>query len=263
MTAALKEFQENGFTVLRGLLPGNEIARIFADIEQVFDQALSFQGKDPSELASADEKYLYLKAKHPELKSHCYNILCMLDAIVTALSRPEVIDFGRELYQSPLLSGPAQIRIDDSSDDRLLPFHQELEMVSLLTLNCWVPLVDVNDEVGTLGVQPGSHKQGLRKHHRLQSSNEYWSLAPGVVDADKVIALDLKAGDYVLFHPFLYHGSLPNKSDRIRWTMAARWSEISHAPYLRHGEAALVMDRNPDPNSPGVDFVRRYLAVDR
>jgi len=86
-------------------------------------------------------------------------------------------------------------------------------------------------------------------------------LGDGVVDEGKVVALDLKAGDYVLFHPFLFHGSLPNRSQGIRWTMATRWSEINHVPHLRHKDAALTMTRNPDPASPGADFVAQYLAA--
>jgi phytanoyl-CoA hydroxylase len=256
----INEFRENGFTVRKGLLSKERIASMFADISAIFDQALSGQGENPADYPSVDEKYLVLKEKYPALKAHCYDLIHSLDAIVTALSHDEVVAFGRQVYDTPLLAGPMQMRIDDPSDDRLLPWHQELEQFSLRTLNCWLPLRDVNAEVGTLAVVPGSHKEGLVDHHLVEIPHTYWSLPSEVIDDDKVIMVDLEAGDALLFDPFLFHGSMENPSNQIRWTMVVRWSEITHVPYLKDANADKVMARNPDAASPGAGFVESYKS---
>jgi phytanoyl-CoA hydroxylase len=257
---SVSDFRESGFTVRKGLLSKERIDNLFADISAVFDQALAGQGENPDDFPSVDDKYLALKAKYPALKAHCYDLIHHLDGIVTALSTREVIEFGREVYDSPLLAGPMQIRIDDSEDDRLLPWHQELEQFSLKTLNCWLPLRDVNAKVGTLAVVPGSHKQGLVPHHIVEIPHTYWSLPQEVIDDEKVVMVDLEAGDALLFDPFLFHGSQTNPSNNIRWTMVVRWSELTNVPYLKHADASLKLARNPDPTSPGTEFVQAYQS---
>ena len=156
----------------------------------------------------------------------------------------------------------AATKFDDGSDDRLLPMHQELEQLSLLTVNLWMPLKDVGPGKGGLRIIKGSHKHGLRKHQVCPESGGYY--LPENLDyvAGDIITLELGAGDALMFHPFLIHGSEINKSREVRWTIAARLSETTTCPFLRSEHASLYMERNPDPKSPGNEFVSQYLNKD-
>lgn len=263
MTQIDDDYDRNGYAVFRGLLSNDSISDIFDQIERVFDTSLSAIGERITDHAGVDAKYLQLKTRHPEIKAHCYNVLGMLHGVRHALSNETVLAFGRKLYGTPLLAGYMQVRIDDPSDDRLLPMHQELELMSLMNLNIWIPLTDTGGNRGGLRVVPGSHRSGLHVHHRVEEPQNYWSLPLSLIDEERVVTLDLAAGDALVFHPFLFHGSVPNSSSTIRWTLVGRWSELNHVPYLRSARASMSMDRNPDPTAPGNQFVRQYLATSK
>jgi len=70
----IREFKDNSFTVRKGLLSKACIARLFANISEIFDQALLSEGADPSRYADVDQKYFALKELNPEFKSHCYDL---------------------------------------------------------------------------------------------------------------------------------------------------------------------------------------------
>lgn len=260
MTFDLAHYERDGYATIPNILNDDEIREVFAQIERVFDQALAAQNDAGSPRSSLEDKYRRLKTQHPVLKSHCYDVLGQLDTVQAALSKPQLIDAGHTIYGSPLLAGYRQVRIDDQSNDRLLPMHQELELLSLFNLNIWLPLVDLDAEGGGLRVQPGSHKNGLIRHRLVEEPQRYWSVPDHAVDSSKVTTIALRAGDALIFHPFLFHGSLGNQSDRIRWTLVGRWAEIRHLPYIRDPNAKKFMDRNPDPSAPGNDFVKGFLA---
>ncbi|MGE4220037.1 MAG: phytanoyl-CoA dioxygenase family protein [Alphaproteobacteria bacterium] len=257
------EIQENGFAIIRGAFSKDAIGQIFADIAQMLDIALRSAGIEPDKQASVDEKYLRLKDGAPRLKGHAYDLLGRLDSVQRAIWSSPISQVGRTLYSTPLLLGPVQIRIDDSSNDRLLPMHQELEQISLLSINFWLPLVDVAPGAGTLRIVPGSHRRGLRPHVRLAELAHYFSLDPAEYAGETTETLTMSAGDLLLFHPFLFHGSDRNSGTHIRWTLVSRLTELNTCPYLRSADAPLIMDRNPDPSAPGNDFVRDFAPSSR
>ena len=262
ITVIANEIQSEGYSIVRKVLTSQCIDQIFSDINSIFDISLQSAGINVPTAESIDAKYLALKNSVPNLKSHAYDLLGRLNTIQEAVWRSRISRVGREIYKMPLLIGPVQVRIDDGSDDRLLPMHQELEQLSLLTVNLWMPLKDVGPGKGGLRIIKGSHKHGLRKHQVCPESGGYY--LPENLDyvAGDIITLELGAGDALMFHPFLIHGSEINKSREVRWTIAARLSETTTCPFLRSEHASLYMERNPDPKSPGNEFVSQYLNKD-
>jgi len=251
------EFSENGFTIIRDFLPQSGVQAILEDIRAVIAHCAEAAGIDHDDGDSLDELYLRVKTKNPALKSHCYDIICRLDSLHRALGHPIVDVMGRAVYRTPLVRGPFQIRIDDKSNDRILPMHQELEQISLLTLNIWLPLVPISEGSGGLRVIPGSHTRGPVRHLPASGDINYASLPPESWDGEDTIDLEMNAGDALLFHPFLFHASLPNRKDRVRWVAVARFNELGTMPYLRDADAPLIMKRNLEPGDPGTDFLQR------
>lgn len=251
------EFSENGFTIIRDFLPQAGVLAMLADIRAVVAHCADAAGIDHDAGDSLDALYLRVKSKNPTLKSHCYDIICRLDSLHRALGHQVVDAMGRAIYGTPLVRGPFQIRIDDKSNDRILPMHQELEQISLLTLNIWLPLVPISEGSGGLRVIPGSHKRGPVPHLPPSGDINYASLPPESWDGSPTIDLEMNAGDALLFHPFLFHASLPNRKDRVRWVAVARFNELGTMPYLRDPDAPLTMKRNPQPDDPGAGFMPR------
>jgi hypothetical protein len=78
----------------------------------------------------------------------------------------------------------------------------------------WCPLVDTDEENGTLHVIPGSHRwvSGLR------GSGAFPDVADDVADllAEQRVVVPLRAGEAIVYDAAVLHGSTPNTSDRPR-----------------------------------------------
>jgi ectoine hydroxylase-related dioxygenase (phytanoyl-CoA dioxygenase family) len=150
---------------------------------------------------------------------------------------PRLLNLMRLILGKNILLDFTQVRIDDSQNDRLLPFHQEMfGQMSRTCLTAWAALRDVTVEGGALRILPGSHKKGFVPHRFYPEFNNYHGVAE-TVPADKVIHLTASAGDIVVFHPLLFHASSPNQLDQIRWTFITRYNPIAELPYLEDENA--------------------------
>ena len=257
----IKSFKKNGYSILRNAIPKNEIRQMFRDFSYVFDISLRSLGIKTN-AKSCDKKYEILKKSNLILKSHCYDVLGMLDKVQEITNNEKILKFSKSISSSPLCKQSVQIRIDDPSNDRMLPLHQELELLSLLGVAIWIPLVDTNSQIGGLRVVPGSHKMGVKKHLTRDQTKDGYNKVIWNEDKNKIKHLSVKKGDVVVFHPLLFHGSMPNKSKNARWTLVYRLCDIKFMPYLRSEKAKMFMDRNPDVKSPGNEFLSKFLKND-
>jgi ectoine hydroxylase-related dioxygenase (phytanoyl-CoA dioxygenase family) len=115
--------------------------------------------------------------------------------------------------------------------------HQDIAgMKTDSCVTCWVPLVDTNELQGGLRIVPRSHLLGPLKHE--WNTNKWGMKAHEVCEMDlwenKVVStLSIDAGDALVFHSCLVHGTAENKSKQSRWTFVARYDEVRDLRYLR------------------------------
>jgi ectoine hydroxylase-related dioxygenase (phytanoyl-CoA dioxygenase family) len=241
------KFEEQGFVVISNAIKMRQIEELFSDINSVLLEALRSVDSSRLPSASAEENYLLLKKEAPEIKSHAYDLIKLLNSLHLLARTGQVIDLIKELSANPILVDNVQVRIDDQTNDRLLPLHQEVYgQISYDCYNLWVPLVPVTQKNGALRVLPGSHKLGKLKHHFFDDSNKGHGLIEGQFDESKIVTPSLDAGDAILFHPLLIHGSSSNQSDSIRWTMVARYNPVQRIPYLENGTYPLYIPQKDD-----------------
>jgi hypothetical protein len=247
-TSSLRDqFEDQGFVVIPGAIESRQIEEVFSDVNSVLLEALT--GIDPPHLplTSVDENYLLLKKVSPELKAHAYDLIKYLNSLHMIARTGRAMNAVMELSTDPLLVDGVQVRIDDPSDDRFLPLHQEVYgQISYDCFNLWVPLVPVTPKSGTLRIFPGSHKLGALKHRFFAEFNNAHGLLEGQIDESEITALSLDAGDAVLFHPLLVHGSGSNQSDSVRWTMVARYNPVRCIPYLENANHSLYIEQRED-----------------
>jgi len=185
------EINDKGYIVIPGFLPP-------AAVEQILD--------------------IY-RMHHQECEVGCWNSLYdlpvgkgkMISDAITALVNP-YLDQLFENYQFPVAlfisknpgrGHASHVHRDDS-------MHNENEYQYR---QCWVPLVDITQDNGTLYVVPGSHKlftderpmfaQWPYNHLRPRLEKEYAYLYP-------------KAGDLVVYFDKTLHGSLLNTTGETR-----------------------------------------------
>lgn len=98
-----------------------------------------------------------------------------------------------------------------------VPLHQNWAFVDEMkctSVSIWCPLVDSNQENGTLEVVPGSHKR-FGKVRGPMIKSELLNINKEIID-NHLVPLDTKAGDCVILDDSLVHYSSPNMSEGLR-----------------------------------------------
>ncbi len=130
----------------------------------------------------------------------------MMAAVATALLGPDVVLLQSIMLLKPPHIGSAKVWHQDNAYFRRDPNH---------IAGFWVACDDATVENGCMHVIPGSHTRGILEHGGFK--NEYGTLkAPSFEEA---VAVPLKAGDALIFHGELLHGSPPNNTAARRRSM--------------------------------------------
>jgi len=93
-------------------------------------------------------------------------------------------------------------------------------------LTTWVAVTDADEDNGCLTVVPGSHRGKMLDHCPIPQLG----IPESQFDAANVRALPVGRGGVVLIHPKTIHGSLPNRSDRLRWSFDLRYNRTGEVP---------------------------------
>jgi len=239
------QFFENGYVVLPRHLSTEDVAEIRNDVRAVLTEAYRASGETMPD--DTDQGYLDLKNTNPDLKGRAYDVMGSLQCVRHAFAHPHLSAVAREILGSPAVLDHTQVRIDDKANDRLLPMHQEMNQMSLRNTTVWIPLQDTESQnEGGLRIIPGSHKKGFLPHRLYGAPHNYHGVQEDQFNADDELRLVMNAGDALIFHPLLIHGSVPDQSTNIRWTIVGRLNGLNTLRYLQESERYYPLDRE-DP----------------
>lgn len=125
--------------------------------------------------------------------------------------------FGATYIDKPPGSGLPALWHQD-----LGPWQERLAGAPALTV--WLALSDADGSNGCLRVLPGSHVLPTRPLRPDPGESLFGvSMDPGFVDESGARTIAVEAGDVVVHHANLVHGSLPNGSARRRLALAVRY----------------------------------------
>ena len=133
-----------------------------------------------------------------------------------------------------------------------LSAHQDWRSMqgSLDSMVVWVPLVDVDRDLGALEIIPGSHKWGLLE---AELADGYGQLQEEI-DASEAVPIEVEKGDALFFSSFLAHQSGTNVTDHIRWSCHFRYNNLREPtfiergfphPYVYHPQEKLITEAFP------------------
>lgn len=88
---------------------------------------------------------------------------------------------------------------------------------------CWVPLMEIDENIGGLALNPGLHKGDF--FHDRDDPPQY-RIPPGVLPDNWHRSL-YRPGDMVMFHKMIPHTGLANTSDRFRMSMDIRVAPVT------------------------------------
>ena len=122
--------------------------------------------------------------------------------------------------------------ISKSDINHTVPPHQDWASMqgSINSIICWLPLIDINQKLGSIALVPKSHKEGLlmdKKEGSFGLVNDY--------KEEDFISFDVNQGDAIFFSSFLVHKSGNNDTDNIRWSTHFRYNDLSETNFIQNG----------------------------
>ncbi|GGX37708.1 L-proline 4-hydroxylase [Tateyamaria omphalii] len=248
--AQVTQFQNQGFLVVDDVIPAPVLDAVRAEYSDLLDKLyeswqtegrvpdgtdMDFWDKLSASYAAGCDWFQPMDISLPggEIDAHCpmhfgpaiFDLVVqsrLLD-IVECLLGPEItsnpIQHVRIKPPSPQLAADevrAHITSTDWHQDRGVG-HEDADTTDMVT--AWVAITDGTVENGCLQVVPGID-DGLLPHcPQVQTA-----IAPAHLDTSSAVPLPVNAGGVVLFHPLVSHASLPNRSDRFRWSFDLRYN---------------------------------------
>ncbi len=235
LNGEVSQFDRDGYLVLRNFWRNGELEELQAQLDHL--------GRliGGPQFCSGDASRYKLT---PETQSLLYDRLKYIPALSRMSGSPAIHQMCRDLgMQHPSLMGCCNMRMDRPHDERhLFAWHQDSVYLlgSFNAVTVWIPLQEVNHQLGTIQVIPGSHKAGLAPFKRISDK----AVVPYVPMLQRDIALDREVqeepvtiaahrGDIVVFKQMLLHRSTPNLGSQVRWTVQLRITDLSDPEYRR------------------------------
>ncbi|OEK05218.1 phytanoyl-CoA dioxygenase family protein [Roseivirga misakiensis] len=136
------------------------------------------------------------------------------------------------------------------------PGHQDWRSMqgSINSMVVWIPLMDLNRELGTLEIVPGSHRSGLYK-----SEEDEWfrNIPESEIPESEYVSIDVKKGDALFFSSFLVHRSGNNSSENIRWSMHFRYNDMNESTFIERKFPHPYKVYHPEKGLVTPDFPKR------
>ena len=238
----LNDYRENGFVLLKGFFPAEEVVRIYSDAKDVFTLQMRRLGivrsNAPSEqefeagMFELFEKDLQAFTNCGKQAQHLISLhrLSLDERIVSAL-RELGLTFPN-ISTRPLLYFNAE-RLAKKEVYWRLDVHQDWRSMqgSLDSVVVWLPLVDIDKALGALEVYPGSHKRGLLEADLVDG---YGHLR-GKLDKARLVSVEVERGDALFFSTLLVHQSGTNVSSGIRWSCHFRYNNLREGTFIQRG----------------------------
>lgn len=166
------------------------------------------------------------------------------------MSNPKILDaveslIGGELFANPVYNTRPKV---PGVAAGAVPWHQDKSYWPNANWNpvitVWIPLVDTDKVNGCLHVWPRTHKTKLIAYH----ADTYTGTAYTEIDIKEqaernAVALPIKAGSAILFNDRCIHGSTPNNSNHVRWSVDLRYQPTEQERMREYGMGFLARSR--------------------
>ncbi len=240
----LRQFEEDGFTIVRGLFGRDEIDRLcthFTEVHAAGPVPGHFQPR-----ASKDPLAAYPRVMHPhEISEPSRRVLldARLRSVLEILLGEEVLAAQSMFYFKPPGARGQALHQDN--------FYLRVEPGTCVA--AWVACDVIDRDNGGLEVVPGTHLMDLfcpeLADSEVSFAREYVPPPPGLT----TVPVDMEPGDVLFFNGSLVHGSQPNgTADRFRRSFIGHYVGRSARRIGTHYRT-LTMDgeRVPLPESEG------------
>jgi hypothetical protein len=235
---AISQFHEQGYGLFRGVIPPQVVTKIHRTLASEVDRilaSLSEIGVEPDVMTAArDIRALLSSPRAQELDQTTRNLMTghfptalRLQEIFWDIARTPVLqDILKAALQSDRLymhMPPMARYVLPNNSEAGVPAHQDASYNDHMNdfVTVWVPLVDIDEQCGGVTIYEG-RKDGFIPVTKLVQ-NGVWTEAVPAEGLTPVNCAPMAPGDILMFNPYVVHGSMPNVSNRIRFSMDCRF----------------------------------------
>lgn len=276
MKTQIENYKKNGYLHLKGFLNKEQVENILIDAKNIFLRQFNQKGytkeRDIKKIINSDfNQYLFrLFQEDLECLSNCgkqaqhlislhrlsldNNIIEQLkkfDLKFPAISTRPVLYFNHP----KLAKKKVFYKVDAHQDWRSM-------QGSLNSIIIWVPLMDIDKELGALELLPGSHLQGLRTDH---FENGFGMVSLNESEVSKMTPVVVKVGDVLLFSSLLIHQSGENITDMPRWSCHFRYNDLDEPTFIQrkyaHPYIYKPIDELITPNFPLTEDIKNTFTI--
>lgn len=234
-------FNENGFILLREFFDKNKIYKIYIEAQNIYKtqmiQLNIINNKNISnEIFEKSMKILFEKHFQIFLNcgKQCQHLISLwkLSLDDKLLNYLKIIGLAKpNISTRPVLFSNNKF-IAKQSINHTVPPHQDWASMqgSINSMVVWIPLIDINQDLGSIMLVPKSHKEGLLSNEKIGSFgmvNNY--------NDNEFISYDVKAGDIIIFNSLLVHKSGNNITNHIRWSCHMRYNDLEDTSFIERG----------------------------
>jgi len=233
-TDAKAYFDEHGYYHAKGVFRADEVAALGTDFDRIVRQLLAsgdqidatWDGTETAKISQPGDRILH--THNVQKFSRVWLNAFLNDRflnVVEALIGPDIMLHHSKLFQKPAEAGAP------------FPMHQDWPYFPTVHDTMIAGILHVSeatDQMGCLRVYPGSHRLGRVEGADGRRANEVLDNYP-IEDAT---IIEAEPGDVIFFHYFTLHGSMPNRSDKVRKTVLCQL----------HAGTDHVEDGNHHPN---------------
>lgn len=187
-----------------------------------------FSHKFKSATFSAIFDWCIQNEKNNEITKVFYELFPTSFSMVGAVGGPLFVGISKDLgITYPLPSTLPILRIDRPKESRYqTPAHQDYwySMLSDNALTYWFPLLPITESMGHLFVLPKSHRKGILPIRQWTNENPF--MLRDEISIEKLIPVNLKEDEVLVFSQHLIHQSGVNYSKKARLTLQIRHNDL-------------------------------------
>ena len=242
----LEFYQQEGYVVVRGALSDEDLAPLIQAHDLIVDE-IARELHDAGKISSLFEGESF-ETRLARIAGECKDVDGVPD--IGNTRRRATFDFLRnenlvdliEPFIGPEISCNPVSHVRPKLPGTDVAFHQDAVFTTqdakdILQVTVWLPLVEATEENGCLQVQPQVHQQ----------RTVFWSYGKDLPDTRR-ITLPMSKGDVLIMHKLTPHGSGPNHTDAVRWSMDLRYQKTGE-PSPRPEWPNLIARSRRDPAS--------------
>lgn len=184
---------------------------------------------DPELVRHASDHVEWLQRRNPDVRPEALHHHLMWDDPfwIRLISDPRLLDLVEGIIGPNIALFASHYICKPGGDGLPVLWHQDgsywpLDPMEVVTV--WLAVDDSTVENGCMRVLPGTHQGPQLPHHQHEKQAVlHTEIDAAEIDESRAVDVEIPAGGVSLHHPWLVHGSNPNRSPRRRCGLTIRY----------------------------------------